>query len=416
MAVIMRGTLPAQAIGVLILPILARNYDPIAFGHFQLFQSIVNFLLFGASLRLELLILRADDDELEPLLRACLTLNLAFAAIVAAGFAVVQLTQVAAIPFPLILPSLAVAFAGIVQSQSYLLLREERFATLGTLKLKQSVAYATVALALAFVWPTLDGIIIADVVGRAATFAALWRHQIACGHARFVRPASIGNTWKFLVAHRAQPIIALPGVVMNATAAALMPINFFAAYGASVAGQFALVERGLGLPVAMVVFAMLQVYSSRLSALHRARDAGLARFTRRTVTITAAIALVPAVIAWWILPSLFVFVFGPAWAMAGKMAQIMVPAYWLTFAGGSINMTFMTLGHNRLQTGWEFGYLVCMSAVWVAAAVLHLDALGTITAFSIALSLSHVSFIVLALWSTHRMARHNSEMALPAVG
>lgn len=404
-AAVMRGTLPAQAIGVVILPILTRQFDPVAFGHYQVFQSIVAFCLFGASLRLELMILRADDDQLEPLLRACITINLLYAAAVMLVAAAVTLIRPDAIPFPLILLPLAIAFAGIVQSQNYLQLREERFREVGALKLRQAIGFAATALALAFTWPTLQGIIIADVAGRIAAFGALFGIRSRGRRLLVLRPLPLAATWRFLVANRQQPLVTLPGILLNATGSALMPLYFFATFGAATSGQFGLVERAVGVPVAMILMALTQVFSSRVGVLLRTRDAAIARFVRRTLGVSALVAIVPATLGFVLAPQAFTLVFGPEWVVAGTMARILLPCYFVMFVGGSINQLFMTLGSNRRQTAWDAFYFASQAAVWVAVPVFGLGPLQTVLAYAVAKSLPHLLFIAMALHLSGRLSR-----------
>ncbi len=414
---IMRGTLPAQILGIAVLPILTRQFDPAAFGHYQLFQSALLMLLFVASLRLELLILRVSEDELEPLLRTCVTLNLAVAATVSAAFMIVLWLRPetsAQLPFSPLWIALGLAVSGIVQAQNYLLTREQRFTMLGNLKLAQSIVYVIVALAIAFTTRSIDGLILADVAGRVASLVMLWIVHARHGTPQFIVPARPSVAFDLLWRHRALPATSLPGVVMNAGGSALMPVMFFATFGPAAAGQLGLVERACGLPLSMVLMAVTQVFSSQIADKYRARDASIRQTYVRTALTAAKIAIVPALLAALVLPFGFTFVFGARWALAGQIAQIMTVAYFFIFVGGTVNQTLMTVGHNRSQTAWEALWLCLLGSVWIIVLTFGLGPLAAVALNATALSLAHCFFLLIGYRAVGELARGFSSVAASA--
>ena len=57
------GSVVAQIIGLLTLPILTRLYTPEAFGHYQLYLGAAAIFGILPTLRLDYAILRADNDD-----------------------------------------------------------------------------------------------------------------------------------------------------------------------------------------------------------------------------------------------------------------------------------------------------------------------------------------------------------------
>ena len=73
---VLSGTVVAQVIGFLALPLLTRLYTPEAFGLFLFYQSLMAPLLVVAALRFEVALLSADDDaELASMLQLCFLVN-----------------------------------------------------------------------------------------------------------------------------------------------------------------------------------------------------------------------------------------------------------------------------------------------------------------------------------------------------
>ncbi len=100
------------------------------------------------------------------------------------------------------------------------------------------------------------------------------------------------------------------------------------------------------------------------SRLVREDPAQLASLFRRLVRNLILMALFPAVVLFMICPSFYRIVFGSEWALAGELAQLMVPAYALIFVTGGVNMTLMLLGRQVLQAVWEITRLACMVLLW----------------------------------------------------
>ncbi|HEY6564104.1 MAG TPA: hypothetical protein VIY86_06380, partial [Pirellulaceae bacterium] len=79
---IFQGSVVAQAIGVLVLPILSRLYDAEALGLYQVYTTIVAFILVSSFWRYEIAILNAEsDEELFHLVRLSVGINLLMAGV-----------------------------------------------------------------------------------------------------------------------------------------------------------------------------------------------------------------------------------------------------------------------------------------------------------------------------------------------
>jgi O-antigen/teichoic acid export membrane protein len=82
---VLKGSIVAQAIGFLALPLLTRLFPPEAFGVMQGLTSVLAILLIISALRLEIAILSVPDDELPTLLSCGFWLCLFTGAVVYVG-------------------------------------------------------------------------------------------------------------------------------------------------------------------------------------------------------------------------------------------------------------------------------------------------------------------------------------------
>ena len=213
---VMRGTVIAQAVAVLILPVLTRLFDPAAFGHLQLYLSVLTMLIVLPSLRYDIAILRAEDNELPSLLRLCLRANVIVAALILAiayvGAALFPESWLSQSPFPLWTPIAAMVATSVGQVLLYVAIRDERFSVNANSKVAQAVSYAAIGVALGVARIGNSGLVIADLLGRITSLAWLYRWM------RKRTPMSqVGRVSILKVAsrYREYPLVALPGFIRS---------------------------------------------------------------------------------------------------------------------------------------------------------------------------------------------------------
>src|SRR5205085_9641733 len=129
-AIVMRGTLIAQALGFLALPLLTRFFEPATFGNFQLFVSILTLLLVFPAMRYEVALLRARTmRELRALVQLCamliVTVSLLFAAFAGLYSWLGWPRILDALPFSIWLLVLALLFGGMAQFLAILVTRQK---------------------------------------------------------------------------------------------------------------------------------------------------------------------------------------------------------------------------------------------------------------------------------------------------
>ncbi|TMJ17502.1 MAG: lipopolysaccharide biosynthesis protein [Alphaproteobacteria bacterium] len=415
-AIVLRGTVIAQATGFLILPILSRLFAPEAFGAYQLFQSIVAILLVVASMRFEVALLRAEDEgELRALLRLCFGVILSMTVLVALSAGLITATgwpgSAAALPFTIWLIPVALLVGGTAQCMSYLVTRESAFSVSANSKVAQSGAYAAAGTGLGAAAPITSGIILADLFGRFTLASFLlgwaWRRD-----RRLFAPVGKADILAAASKFREFPLISVPGGIVNTLGGVLTPMMIYASFSAFVSGQFGLVERGLTIPIALIITAVSQVYMAGFAeAVRNPAQSAPAQF-RKVVVGMAWLGVLPVFLLLAFGPIIFTTAFGPQWEVAGEFARILAPAYWLLLISGAVNMTIMLLGRQKTQMAWEVGRLVAMLALWTAVPLLGLSAMTAVILHSLVTSGSCVAYLAMAYYA---LQKHGDTVAEPLI-
>lgn len=378
---VLQGTVVAQAIGMLALPLLTRLFPPEAFGYLQLFSITLSLGLVVVSMRYEVAILQASrDEDAMALVRLCFWITAAVTLLTALVCALLLAffgPWRAGTNTVLWMLAPGLLSGGMLQTLGYLPLRLKDFDVGARAKVAQVGAYVALAIAIGASSPVASGLVAADLLARGLAAAVIcwwcvkrgveWRGHL---HRRSIRQVA----WSA----RAMPQFAVPGGLVNMTGSVLTPIMMFASFDAATLGQYALVERSLMFPVAMIVAAVSQVFSADLAEQVRHGTNHANQTFRRIVFKMAMIGALPAVAVALTSPWLFPKLFGADWTFAGYAARLMVPLMFASFVTGPVNMAIMLAGRQKVQMSWEFARLAAVMLAWGAVVVFKLDASSAI--------------------------------------
>lgn len=397
-AVVMRGTVIAQIIGATILPLLSRRFAAEAFGHFQVFQYSLSLLLVIATLRYEIALLRARTaEDFSALLILCFCINVGLGGLMILLWLIHGIGHDATASFGFSPAFLIVGFVigGFVQFLGYAMVRDEAFSEQSNAKVVQALANAGSATGIALVGPIGSGIIIADVVGRIAAAAMMLVSSARRLRSTLIWP-SRGAVGRVARLYSEYPLIATPGGLINMAGSALTPLLLYSSFDAATSGQFGLVERSMALPIGLLVASLSQVYMGALATDIRERPAAAMARYLRLIGLLTIVSVPPAVVFVMFSTDIFHIVFGPGWEQASVFAEIMAPAYCMAIIMGSINMTLIVIGRQRLQIAWEIGRLAAMATLWTQGPRLGWSAETMVLGHSVVLTLFSVIMIVLA--------------------
>ena len=173
-----------------------------------------------------------------------------------------------------------------------------------------------------------------------------------------------------------------------------------------------MVERGLTIPIALIITAVSQVYMAGFAeAVRNPAQSAPAQF-RKVVVGMAWLGVLPVFLLLAFGPIIFTTAFGPQWEVAGEFARILAPAYWLLLISGAVNMTIMLLGRQKTQMAWEVGRLVAMLALWTAVPLLGLSAMTAVILHSLVTSGSCVAYLAMAYYA---LQKHGDTVAEPLI-
>lgn len=415
-AVLAGGTVLGQAIVIAVSPILTRLYTPADFGTLGVFASLLGLMAAITSLRYELAIPLPEKDE-----DAAALVVLSLAIIPVSAFAVGLGTWIFRAdiarwtnapdlaPYIWLLP-LGMALFGFYQVFTYWAIRKKAFAGIARTKLNQGVAMVITQLSL-FAFAPL-GLLMGQVAGSAAgggTLAALAaRHD----HTAF-RATGIHRMLRMASRYRRFPQVSAISGLVNTGGMVLPILLLAAAFGPFIAGQFALVQRVVALPMNLVGGAVAQVYFGEGAAALRTSPSTLYGLFFRASRQLAMFAIAPMLVLLVAGPWLFIFVFGREWVSAGHFARLLAPMVAVQLVASPLSQTLNVLERQTWQLGWDVFRLALVVGSFAIAAHLNFTPVGAVAAYGSAMS---IGYVVLWLLQIVGMIRAINEVKLRSSG
>jgi len=394
------GTAVGQIAQVASSPVISRLYSPADFGALTLYVSVLSLITVAASLRYEIAIpIAEDDDTAGNLLVLCLAIVLSTGLVI--GVAVLLLGGLAErIPRLAVLDKyqwlLPVGFVGIgmYQALSYWAVRQSAYSRLARTKVQQSAWMVATQVGLGFLGTGSLGLMlgyaVSQVAGSCALLAPLW-HNSSWPTQRVTLSGLLDAARRY----RRFPLISGGSSLLNSAGLQMLPIFLVAMYGAQAGGSFGFGQRILALPLGILSQSIGQVYLSEASRLTRGEPANLLGLFYRTTVQLLVIGCILVVAVVLFAPAVFAFVFGSVWYAAGQYVQVLAPVLLGQLVAVPVSQTLNIIERQDIQLGWDASRLVVTLVVVLLAASVNLPVIHTIALYSATTTCSYVGLLLL---------------------
>ena len=401
--VLVGGAASGQLIVLAASPLLTRLYTPDQFGYLALYASLVSTFVVIASLRYHLAIpLPVSHRDGFALTLASLAIVFTTTSILTLGLFTFHpwiLTWFGAQelePYLWFVP-LGLLGAGTYQVLSSWAIRHHAYRPLARTKAVQGATLAGAQLVLGVFGAGAVGLMIGDVLGRAAGSGILLRKALARGTVHLHR--TMLRARRTLARYRKFPRISAPSALFNAAGMQLPAILLLALYGPQVAGWYALTQRVVAAPLALLGTSMSQVYTGAFASQRREASGTLQPLFRAAALRLMFVALPIAVLLAAFGTPLFTLVFSETWREAGGYAQRLAPMLAVQFIASPLSQTLSLLERQGSQLLWDAGRLAAVIGVFVIAERQNLAPTETILILSLTLAAAYLILIVASWWA-----------------
>jgi O-antigen/teichoic acid export membrane protein len=408
LGILLSGTMIAQAIPILVSPMLTRLYTPENFAGLAILMAWFNPLSYLASGRYEIaVLLPKEDTEAIKLVRVSSLWSIGVSLIIliiSVFYFVLHPLPLASIPNKTVffaLPFL-IFFVGNFQPINYWLQRKKQFKSIAINKIIQTSVVIAFTILFAFLYPSSGltlGYCFGWVAMAAISFYYLFKDKII----------PFQFNWKEIIEmakkHKEFPIFnGLPSILNSLTLS--IPVFLMAYYyGKENTGYFNLTRQILFVPTSIIATSFSQVFFERIVS-QKNKGMSVVEDYKKMINILALIALaftIPLLIGG---PFLFAFIFGKTWSVSGSFAQIIVLSTALQFIVLPLGAVLQTFNKVKLNGIWQVIYFVSVASLVFAIKLNVNDFLKLYTFIEL------ITFSILFYWVHQTLKNYEKELSL----
>jgi O-antigen/teichoic acid export membrane protein len=409
-AKLIRGSLLGQLLLMAALPLMARLYTPNDFGFAQAIFSIATVLLIIGALRLEVAVLTESEKDLEDLIRCAFWVSVLTATTVlsiAIILVVFNTTWTKKECLALLVLPLLGFFACCNQLMTSLCLRHHAFEVYSRAKIIQPFGYAAGSLGLGILHASSASLLLADTFGRATSTAYIARKigiKLFC-----MTPPGNQLLRKVLYKHRHLVSIGLISALINVAGSSFTSLMLLGLFGTFEAGQFAIVERTIVMPLGLIAGATSQIFIANLSKSIFNKNFYGARADFLGILRIQALTGVPiALLIFLVAPEFLNIFLGKGWEAAGLYVKALTPLLLASYIASPLNMTLVMLGRQYLQLLWDCIRLAIFILIWGIIWVNNFDPETAIWLHSCSAFILYSAFVMLAYWAVCQTPQINN--------
>ncbi len=386
---LMTGTGIAQAIPILISPILTRLFSPEEFGVLALYMSVVAILSVVVTGRYELaILLPKKDEDANALTMLILYISLLLSFVFLGGVLlfkdfIVSYFGLGKLSVWIYVFPLSVFLIGWSQAMKYWLNRKGKYRVMARGQVSQTVSTASSNLFLGFTHFISGGLILGGLIGQFVNTYVVSRFFIKERVFKTVPKSKI----KYVAGrYKNFPRITMFSGMINMSAKELPKTLIGGAFGMGALGFLSLAQRMLIVPISLISTSMSDVFFKYASEQYKENKNAITIYDK-TLKRLFLVAIVPMIVLFFIAPFVFAFVFGEKWRMAGEITQLLIPFYLVYFIGAPLNTMFSIAEKQKWEMFWQVLFFSFSVGSIVISQYLGLDMKATVLNFSIANSI-----------------------------
>ena len=373
----------AQAIGLLVYPILTRLYAPENFALLNLFTSIASVIALFATFEYHYaIVLPKEEEKAISLVHLCFLilagvlavtcLSIPFASPIATLFKAPDLAR-----YWWMLPFL-VAGIGIWNILNYWYIRRTAFSRISGYQVTQSIFSAAGKIGLGVLGWLNCGLIVASVLApllALLTSACLaWKRHLRMLLTRSKDiPVAAKEYANF-------PKFSLPRALVNAVSVSLPVWILTPHFGLEQVGYLSLAMMAAVLPFSLFARACYQVLFQVVTEKVQQQKA-IGNLVSRFIILSGSAMIVILLAVYFILPQMVTVLFGAQWIESAAIIRALYPYLLLTPICGTICFLSDVFGKQKIAMWLEIGYLLLMATA-LCTGIYFGSFIGTVQLFA----------------------------------
>jgi len=381
--ILVLGTTVAQAISILMIPILTKLYTPVDFGVLALFISIVSIISVIACGRYELAIILPEKDEDALNLVAVASSFNVFVSLIFLFFLFfygdffIQLIKAEILKEWIFLVPLMVFLNGVYNVLNYVNTRFRLYKDIAEARVYKSISMAVVQIVLGLLKFGYGGLILGHVIALVTANLKLFKNIYLQGPFKAVKKEKI----KFLAKKYIKfPLLSTWSGLMNLLGYQFLNILIGIFFGSSTLGYFYLAYKVVIIPFNLIGSSIAQIFyqQSVIEKVNTGKSLNTFTTTLKKLVIISFIIFIPFFL---LIKPILTILLGVKWKYIGMYAMILIPMVAVRFVSSVLSLTMLV--YQKLQLEFFINF------------ILAIVPLGLILLSNFLLKLSFIRFLIL---------------------
>lgn len=351
------GTVVAQAISILLIPIISRIYSPTDFGLASVFVSTITVFSLISGLGYFFAIpLPMSDRYANAIILLTLLLHTTFTLLLvlllsASGLVFFKKIGLEELYRYKMLVPLGIFLVGLYNIFTQWAIRNRSFSSIGKTKVSQSLVgnLSKIILGIMNIKPL--GLLLGDVLSRAGGSLTLLREIVA---KKGFPKSNKSDMRKVAIKYRNFPLFDIWSNLLNSAGYHLVPYLILIFYSSRITGYFSMAYTLMAIPGSLIGTAIGQVFVQRAATAYHNGD--ISSIASKTFAALLRISFFPILLLSIMSPFVFSFVLGEAWKEAGVYSMLLGPWVMIMFIQSPLSNIFSIMGLQKQALFIEIFY------------------------------------------------------------
>lgn len=357
LSIVFNGFL-SQALPIAIIPILTRLYSPDEFGSYAIYFSMSAICSMAMTLRYDNAIYKAQSTtQITNLVLINIVTIVSVVTITISAYIAFDLD--ADLSFSMLVYVLSsAALQALVRMMQATILKRQNYNTYKKSLIVRSFFTSSIQLAL---FDFQDGLILGSLGG--FLISILFMFINGCKVSLICKNINVKRIKLTVIRFRSFPMYSFPAVMINTIVNNALPIVIASIYGVKEAGLYALTQRILGMPTALIGNTLAQYLMSKVSLSMSDKEFDLYNFTIKFIAFMfiSSFILFGFVL---ILPELtYLWVFGEQWKGIKLVLISIAGFYFIRFVASPVSVIVQVKGKNKIELLWQVVYSISIILV-----------------------------------------------------
>lgn len=396
------GTVFAQAITILLSPLITRIYSPQEYGVLTVYVAILGMISLLGSLSYESAIPIVRNEKYAfNLLLACLcvlsivSIILSLLILTTGDFLLILFNAEDIIAYKFFIP-IGFFFTGLYTILSQWSLRKKNFKSLTITKYNQSIVGNFTKIGLGITKFTSIGLIVGTILSQSAGVITLTKPYIY-EFKSLITTVKFKKMLMLLYRYKKFPFYTAPGILILSISTQLPVVFVSSLYGSSIVGLYGLARSITFLPMGIVGKSVQDVFYSEVASLRKSNPLKIKELSNKILKKLIFLGVFPVVVLVFWGPELFSLVFGSNWENAGVFASILSIELFFHFIFQPISVVFSIFEKQQKMFILYSIRLLIMLVIFLLSKTLNLSPYETVLLLSI--------FMALVEWMKYLLAQ-----------